>query len=107
MPIPLSSIDSQWRKLNLVPPIGNEVAFDYLPQVEILKNKWVDFTEVEKLKVTQTLSELVQPDTTHLQEPSQPVAHKGRKTTVEKKNENSTKRNLSTHECIQAELGKK
>ncbi|KAI3954221.1 hypothetical protein MKW98_018045 [Papaver atlanticum] len=52
MPIPLSAIDSQWRQLNLVPPIGNEVAFDYLPQVEILKNKWVDFTEVEKLKVT-------------------------------------------------------
>ncbi|KAI3868254.1 hypothetical protein MKX03_000165 [Papaver bracteatum] len=31
IPIPLSAIDSQWRQLNLVPPNGNDVTFDYLP----------------------------------------------------------------------------
>ncbi|KAI3968866.1 hypothetical protein MKX01_029016, partial [Papaver californicum] len=107
MPIRLSAIDSQWRQLNLVPPIGNGVVFDYLPQLEILKDKWHELTEIEKLKITETLTELVQPDKTHLQEPSQPVATKGRKTAAEKKNEQSTKRNLITHERLEAQLGKK
>ncbi|KAI3834461.1 hypothetical protein MKX03_032572 [Papaver bracteatum] len=44
--IPLSSIDSQWRQINLVPHASrSDVVFDYLPQLEVLRTKWEHSTE--------------------------------------------------------------
>ncbi|KAI3836315.1 hypothetical protein MKW92_043310 [Papaver armeniacum] len=40
-PIPLSSIDSQWRQINLAPHASrSDVVFDYLPQLEVQRTKW-------------------------------------------------------------------
>ncbi|KAI3843035.1 hypothetical protein MKX03_018290, partial [Papaver bracteatum] len=66
-------------------------------------DKWDQLTEAEKFRIVEVLKELVQPDKTHLQEPSEPVASKGRKTAAQKKKEDSTKRNLSLHERLEAE----
>ncbi|KAI3904950.1 hypothetical protein MKW92_009920 [Papaver armeniacum] len=112
-PIPLSSIDSQWRQINLIPHVSHsDAVFDYLPQLEILRKKWENSTDPEKSRinemVTSFITEIAQPDKNNFQEPPAPVRAKGRKTAAEKKKEmeeNSTHRDLSRHE--HADLKKK
>ncbi|KAI3953958.1 hypothetical protein MKW98_017782, partial [Papaver atlanticum] len=101
-PIPLSSIDSQWRQINLVPHVSRDIVFDYLPQLEILRKKWEQSTEPEKSRINERVSsfitELAQQDKNNFQEPPAPFRVKGRKTAAEKKRDNSTHRDLSRHE---------
>ncbi|KAI3894819.1 hypothetical protein MKW92_046159 [Papaver armeniacum] len=81
-PIPLSSIDSQWRQINLAPHASrSDVVFDYLLQLEVLRTKWEHSTEPEKSRITQRVrslvTELSQPDKNDFQEPPAPVRVKG------------------------------
>ncbi|KAI3970825.1 hypothetical protein MKX01_024472 [Papaver californicum] len=50
----LSSIDSQWRQINLDPHVSRlDVVFDYLPQLEILRKKWKNSTDPEKIRINE------------------------------------------------------
>ncbi|MCL7022193.1 hypothetical protein MKW94_011699 [Papaver nudicaule] len=89
-PIPLSSIDSQWRQLNLVPQVASSnVVFDYLPQLQLIKTKWETSNAIGQRQIAERMSsvaiEILHPDQNNYQEPPALVRTKGRKTTAEKK----------------------
>ncbi|OVA14297.1 Transposase [Macleaya cordata] len=63
-PIPLSAIDSQWKQLSVVPLVEKRIDFDFLPEVQLLRQRWIEASETERCSLVEKLEEIAKPKTT-------------------------------------------
>ncbi|KAI3847456.1 hypothetical protein MKX03_001969 [Papaver bracteatum] len=57
-PIPLSAVDPQWKQLSIVPRVETNVDFDWLPEVQLLRQRWIESEELERCSLAEKIKEL-------------------------------------------------
>ncbi|OVA14298.1 hypothetical protein BVC80_9021g23 [Macleaya cordata] len=62
-PIRLSAIDPQWKQLSVVPLVEKRIDFDFLPEVQLLRQRWIEAPEPERCSLVQKIKEIAMPKT--------------------------------------------
>ncbi|OVA14296.1 hypothetical protein BVC80_9021g15 [Macleaya cordata] len=63
-PIPLFVVDPQWKQLSVVPLVEKRIDFDFLPEVQLLRQRWVEGSEPERCSLVEKIKEIATPKTT-------------------------------------------
>lgn len=108
--IPVGSVDSFWRKLDMNPivvgdadvGVGNDFENRCNDCLVDIKTKFSQSTETERLLILKRLREVLNPTTTSLIEPEIPIRTRGRSRPAKAKQSKSTKRDPSAFEYVES-----
>ncbi|KAL9409227.1 hypothetical protein AB3S75_047588 [Citrus x aurantiifolia] len=101
-PIPLSSINLHWKKLDLLPTTKAETTYlSCSTEMEMILQRFNNNDYTGKLKILKKLKELANPASTYLIEPEAKARARGRPSS---KADNSTRRDLSKFEHVLSAL---
>ncbi|OVA05760.1 Ovarian tumor [Macleaya cordata] len=96
--IPLTAIEPHWKQLSSVPYVEEAVAFDFLPELKHMRQRWIEGSEPERAALVQKMKEFGTASSTRMQEPNDKVKTKGRRSKKQRQADESTKRNPSLFE---------